>query len=200
MRDRTWCQRGPRILGYEPGWLWWAAVLVVVIAGLVFAGQHFKQTHRNRAYLEARAAHYADEQGLDLSLVRAVVQAESSWDWQAQSGKDARGLMQVTPIALADVRERFDVGRGDLFDVDYNLRVGTLYLAYLLKRFEGDVTLAVAAYHMGPTAVAKGLRENPGLASDELVKKIGGPQTRAYVDKVLGLYESLPVTPAIRSS
>ena len=74
---------------------------------------------------------------------------------------------------------------GDLFDPDYNVAVGTTYLAYLLKRFDNDRTLAVAAYHMGPTAIRRAMYADPGLSSLDLVQKHGGPQTRAYTAKVL---------------
>jgi len=189
MADRDWKKNGPRVFGYEPGWLWWAAVFVVVCGGLFYGSHQLERHQRNRAYLQERATFHATEQGLDVALVYAVIECESGWDWRAQSPVGAKGLMQVTEIALDDVRRLEDIGGGDLFDVDYNLRVGTLYLAYLLERFDGDVALAVAAYHMGPTAIAKGERKYPDLSSREMINKHGGPQTRAYVEKVLKLFE-----------
>lgn len=190
MRSNDWIKRGPRVLGYEPGWLWWAVFVAVVCGGLFWASQELGQRQRTRAYLEARARFHAAEQGLDAELVFAVIDAESGWDWQAQSPAGARGLMQVTPIALEDVIRLDGIAGGDLFDVDDNLRVGTLYLAYLLDRFEGDVQLAVAAYHMGPTAIAKGKRQYPGLSSREMIDQHAGPKTRAYLDKVMASYEA----------
>lgn len=114
---------------------------------------------------------HAEARGLPVRLVRAVVRAESGGHPRAHSDADARGLMQVTPTALEDVQNRFNLPDGDLFDPDYNLLVGTTYLKYLLDRFDGDAATAVQAYHMGPTAVA---RDKPP-----------GPQTRAYVQAVL---------------
>ena len=175
MRSGYWKGRRPTILGYEPGWLWWAAVLVLVVIGGWALKSELGQRKHNRAYLEERVAHHAAEQGLDPELVRAVVEAESGFDWQAESNLGAKGLMQVMPIALEDVQQRFDVGPGNLFDVDYNLHVGTLYLSYLVDRFDGDVRKAVQAYHMGPTSVRQG--------------KTPGPQTRAYVKKVMRLLD-----------
>lgn len=189
MLSRRFKRRGPRLFGYEPGWLWWAVVLVIfLVSGLTIRSELARQ-EKGQAFIDERIAYHATEQGLDVSLVRAVVEAESSFDWEAESNKNAKGLMQITPIALADVQRLMDVPDGNLFDVDYNLEVGTLYLSYLIDRFDGDVTLAVAAYHMGPTRVAKGMRKYPKLSSSELVKKVGGPQTRAYVKKVMRLYE-----------
>lgn len=189
MADRSWTKNGPRVFGYEPGWLWWAAAFVVVCGGLFWGNREFGRQHRTTAYLHERAAFYAQEQGLEVSLVNAVIEAESSWDWRAESSVGAKGLMQVTDIALEDVKRLEGIDDGNLFEVDYNLRVGTLYLAYLFDRFDGDITLAVAAYHMGPTAVSKGQRKYPDRSSRDMIEKHGGPQTRAYVKKVLGLYE-----------
>ena len=189
MVSKDWIKRGPRVFGYEPGWLWWAAVLIVVCVGLVFASLRLQSHHKTMVYLHERAAFHAAQQGLDVVLVNAVIEAESGWDWRAKSPLGAKGLMQVTEIALADVKRLEDIDPGNLFDVDYNLRVGTLYLAYLLDRFDGDVALAVAAYHMGPTRVAKGLRKYPDLSPKDMINKHGGPQTRAYVKKVLELIE-----------
>lgn len=190
MADPDWKKRGPKVFGYEPGWLWWAAVFVVICGGLFYGSMQLDTYQKNRTFLKERAAFHAEEQGLDVVLVNAVIEAESSWRWRAESPVGAKGLMQVTDIALADVKRLEDIEDGDLFDIDYNLHVGTLYLAYLLDRFDGDVALAVAAYHMGPTRVAKGQRKYPDLAPRDMIKKHGGPQTRAYVKKVLRLIEA----------
>jgi|GEM_PF-3507050 len=193
MRSSEWRQGGPSVLGYRPGWLWWAAVAVVLA---VFSAMLINQSLRYariQRYIGERIELHAKEQGLDPSLVRAVVQAESGGDWRARSAKGAMGLMQVTPIALEDVA-RLDTELGDvnLYDIDDNLHVGTVYLSHMIARFDDDVTLAVAAYHMGPTSISTGLRKYPDLSAYEMIQKHAGPQTRAYVDKVLRLYERSP--------
>lgn len=191
MRHRRWHRKGPKVLGYEPGWLWWAVVLLFVAGALYLWQDELSTRQRSAAYIDRRIAHHADQQGIDADLVRAVVRAESGGDWRAQSNKNARGLMQVTPVALEDVQRIADVGDGDLFDVDYNLHVGTTYLSHLLDRFDGNPTLAVAAYHMGPTRVSRGLSKYPDLPPREMVRRHGGPQTRAYVQKVLETYQQV---------
>ena len=189
MRDASWKRHGPALFGYQPGWLWWAAALIVVTLGGTLLIRQISSAMINARYIDQRIVHHASEQGLDVELVRAVVEAESGGDWRARSDADARGLMQVTPIALKDVRQREGLDAGDLFDVNYNLHVGTLYLKHLLERFDGDVALALAAYHMGPTDIARGLEKYPDLSSREMIRKHGGPKTRAYVDQVLQRYE-----------
>ena len=128
----------------------------------------------------------ARRHGLDSLLVASLVEAESSFLPRVVSPRGAVGLMQVMPVTERDVLERNpQLARGLLTDPDYNLRVGTTYLSYLLERFDGDLKLALAAYHMGPTKVAKAKQSDPGLTTDELIIKHAGPKTRAYVRNVL---------------
>jgi len=189
MQTKDWIKQGPRVFGYEPGWLWWAAVLVVLLVAGGYIGNAVHRHLTIQDYIDERIAFHADQQRLDEALVQAVVEAESGRDWRAESKVGAKGLMQVTDIARDDVKRLEGIDDGDLYDIDYNLHVGTLYLAYLLDRFDGDVALAVAAYHMGPTRVARGQRKYPDLSSRDMIDKHGGPQTRAYVKKVLKLIE-----------
>lgn len=113
--------------------------------------------------------YYAHDRGLNPRLVQAVIQVESAYNSEARSNKGAMGLMQLMP----DTAKLLQVS--DPYDPNQNVRGGTLYLRRQLDRF-GDLTLALAAYNAGPTAVAN----------------YGGvppyPETRNYVRKVLSLY------------
>lgn len=94
---------------------------------------------------EVRAASL--QHGVDEALVRAVIHAESAFNPNAVSHKGAQGLMQLIP-ATAD---RFGVT--DPFEPAQNIGGGVKYLAWLLNRFNGNVTLASAAYNAGEGAV-----------------------------------------------
>lgn len=91
----------------------------------------------------------AKESGVDPSLLRAVIHAESAFNRYAVSDKGAQGLMQLMPGTAADL------GVGDPFNAGENIRGGADYLAQLLKQFNGDEKLATAAYNAGPQNVAK---------------------------------------------
>ena len=86
---------------------------------------------------------------LDANLVLAVIEAESNFNPNALSPKNAQGLMQLIP-ATAD---RFGVE--DAWDPEQNVRGGMAYLRWLLKQFDGDVKLALAGYNAGEGAVQK---------------------------------------------
>jgi soluble lytic murein transglycosylase-like protein len=98
------------------------------------------------AYADEIAA-AAAEKGLDEAWVRAIIHTESAFRPDAVSPKGAQGLMQLMPATA----ERFGVT--DPFDPGQNIRGGVSYLAFLYRRFEGDLRLATAAYNAGEGAV-----------------------------------------------
>ncbi|HEY8009418.1 MAG TPA: lytic transglycosylase domain-containing protein [Rudaea sp.] len=100
------------------------------------------------AYRDEIAAASA-EFGVEPSLLRAVIHAESAFNPNAISDKGAQGLMQLMPATAADL------GVGSPFDVGQNIRGGAHYLALLLRQFNGDERLATAAYNAGPQNVQK---------------------------------------------
>lgn len=120
--------------------------------------------YRSPYQQEIRAA--AREHDVDPALVRAVIHAESAFNPKALSPKGAQGLMQLMPGTARDLEV------GNAMDAGENIRGGVQYLAWMLKRFDDDVTLATAAYNAGPGAV----------------ERYGGippyAETRAYVERV----------------
>ena len=109
---------------------------------------------------------------LDPKLVLSVIAVESNFDHRAQSPKAAQGLMQLIP----DTAERFNVRNA--FDATQNLRGGMRYLRWLLSYYRGNVRYALAAYNAGEGRV------------DQYKGVPPFPETRAYVQRVLGLYGS----------
>ena len=59
-------------------------------------------------------------------------------------------------------------------------------LDHLADRFDGDLHLVLAAYHMGPTRVGRVLGDNPGITGEQLVEQHANPTTRRYVRRVIG--------------
>lgn len=91
----------------------------------------------------------AREHGLAPELIKAVALVESGFDTHAVSPKGAQGLMQLMPATARQY------GVKDAFDPLQNLRAGTIHLRKLLDEFDGDLTLALAAYNAGSGAVRR---------------------------------------------
>ena len=89
------------------------------------------------------------DNGVESSLIRAIIHAESAYQADAVSPKGAQGLMQLMPQTAKMLQVE------DPFNPANNIAGGTRYLAELLMQFNGDITLAAAAYNAGPGAVTK---------------------------------------------
>jgi hypothetical protein len=120
------------------------------------------------ADVDAILAAASARHGVPLALLRAVAAVESGFRADAVSRAGAQGLMQLMPDTARDM------GVKDPFDPADNVNGGARYLAFLLKHFK-DERLAVAAYNAGPGRVGRAGRV-PDI-----------PETRAYVEQVLGL-------------
>ena len=129
------------------------AVLFTYIATCIACDIHskidFARTALNLDAYRTEIAAAAADYGIDSSLLRAVIHAESAFNPMALSSKGAQGLMQLMPGTAGDL------GVTDAFDAAQNIRGGARYLGELLKDFNGDAQLAAAAYSVGPGAVQK---------------------------------------------
>jgi soluble lytic murein transglycosylase-like protein len=180
---------------------WLTAAAAVGLAGV--CGTYYYLRWRHDEAIEARLNRlapiiwkYAQANTLPTELVREMIRAESGGDERAVSARNAKGLMQVTPVALEEVRRRNHLGSGDLFDADYNIHVGTAYLRWLLDEFDGDVYLALAGYNMGPTKLFAACRANPKMSGREIVEKVAPPVTIRYCRTILhGREVRLPGAP-----
>jgi len=127
----------------------------------------------------------AASHGVHSTLVRAVIEVESSYDRYAVSSKNARGLMQLIP----ETGRRFGVR--DFFDPEQNIQGGVRYLRFLLEKFEGDVDLTLAAYNSGENRVER-LGRIPYIPETiDYVRKV-----RAAIARLGGLASPLAALPA----
>ncbi|CAB4151481.1 LT_GEWL domain containing protein [uncultured Caudovirales phage] len=123
------------------------------------------------------------------SLVKRVIQQESSGNPEAVS-KDkygnpvAYGLMQLRPSTAAEVAKSLGLEDYDLKDPTTNIQLGSEYLKRMLKQFDGDVELALTAYHSGPGRVEALLKKTGGTTLSD-IRDLLGPVGQTYADQVL---------------
>jgi soluble lytic murein transglycosylase len=103
---------------------------------------------------------------VEASLVKAIIKAESYFDHKAVSHKGAQGLMQLMPQTANAMAVEHP------FDPEENIFGGTRYLSLLLKRFNNDKRLAVAAYNAGPERVETCNGIPPIAETERFVKKV----------------------------
>lgn len=132
----------------------------------------------------------ASASGVEYELLKAVIATESGFNANAVSPRGAIGLMQLMPETAA----RFGVRSGRdqtleqrLTDPRTNLHAGARYLAWLIKTFDGELDLALAAYNAGEGAVLRAGRQVPNFR-----------ETRDYVRKVTQLHQNLLPPRAVR--
>lgn len=111
--------------------------------------------------------------GVDSRLVKAIIKAESDFNPRAVSKKGAMGLMQIMPENF----QHLDIQNP--FDPEENIMGGTRYFRYLYDRFDGKLTLSLAAYNAGPTTVDNYNKTIPPYR-----------ETEQYVQRVLRYYRN----------
>ena len=112
----------------------------------------------------------ARKHNVDPKLVKAVIGAESNWNPKAVSSKGAIGMMQLMPKTASDM------GVCNPLNPEENIEGGVKYLKRLLEKFNGSLTLALAAYNAGPARVEK-VKGVPSI-----------PETENYVKRVMNEY------------
>lgn len=135
---------------------------------------------------------YAAEYNLDPLLVYSFIRTESSFDPQARSNVDARGLMQITEITFEWLKPRVGADESitfeDLYDPETNIRFGCYYVSRCMERYHQDVATAAASYHSGWGTVDN-LLANSAYSADGLTLSVFPyPQMNNYVAKITRAY------------
>ena len=153
----------------------------------------------NFSYPKAFSEHvsqFAEDYGVPESLAYSIIRAESSFYPSAVSPVGAVGLMQLMPATATFLHKGKSgkIGTAQLTNPELNIDLGIRHIQELIKRYDGNLVLAIAAYNSGSTPVDRWRKSFPALKSDEFIENIPYPETREYVKKVLTsmeIYKSL---------
>ncbi|MDQ6973959.1 MAG: transglycosylase SLT domain-containing protein, partial [Mariprofundaceae bacterium] len=137
---------------------------------------------------ESEVIQAAKHNQLKASMIWSIIRQESAFNPKAISRTGARGLMQLMPATAKDVVKKHHIrhrGGLNLSRPKHNIELGSLYIADMLKRFDGQQALAIAAYNAGPNRVAKWENAMPLTQEVLWVELIPFNETRRYVQHVL---------------
>lgn len=164
------------------------SIVIILFAALFIESSSFKTIIYPKKY-NSYVEKYAKQFNIDENLVYSVIKAESKFDKNAISKKDAKGLMQISDITRDWAIEELQLGDIDIYDPDTNIKIGCWYLNKLYKQF-GNLDLVIAAYNGGSGNVAKWLKNSEYSKDGKQLHSIPFQQTSSYVEKVKNNYAS----------
>ncbi|KQB77714.1 lytic transglycosylase [Clostridium butyricum] len=162
-------------------------ILLAVVVGSRYVVKEKFFPYKYQEYVDM----YSKEYNLDPLFVLSVMKTESKFDDNAHSHKNAVGLMQITVETgewAANEMGYTTFSKDDLYDEQYNIRMGCWYLRWLGDMFNNDRDLMVAAYNAGPTNVQNWLKDKNYSSNGKNIEYIPFGETKKYVDKVNTYY------------
>ena len=131
---------------------------------------------------------FAEREGVSEDLVWAILREESRFKSKALSSAGAMGLMQIIPQTGYEIARSLNWSAfkpSDLYQPIVNVRMGTHYLAMLLRQFSGNSVYTIASYNAGPDAVARWEGQRSSRPCEEFIEEIPYRETHLYVKKVM---------------
>lgn len=165
-------------------------ILLILLAVIIyFIAINLLYPRKYKDIIEQAASIY----NVDPNLIYAVIKQESNFNKDAVSSAGAKGLMQIidpTSKQMARKIDTIDDKNYDVFDPYTNIHIGTKYLSYLIKYFDGNYYLAIIAYNAGMGRVDIWLEAEYNEYTDyaKLLENIKYNETKTYFEKVLNYY------------
>jgi soluble lytic murein transglycosylase len=155
-----------------------------------FRGEILRQAYPQRFFPEVKAA--TVDYDWDPRIFHALVREESNFNPKIVSWAGARGLSQLMPRTAKQVAGWVKVpySKARLFEPAYNLRIGSRYFHFLMERYKNNPFMSMAGYNAGEGNVGKWRKRFGDLPTDEWVEMIPIRQTRHYVKRVAGTWQT----------
>ena len=168
-------------------------IILILIVFLIVFKNKIQRIFYPKLY-EEFVSMYSDEYGVDENLVFAVIKAESNFQEDAVSHKDALGLMQIMKETAEDVARKYNIeidfnnSEREILNVQNNIKIGTKYLAVLLEKYK-NIEVAVAAYNAGIGTVDNWIEKGIIKSDGSDIENIPYKETNNYVRKILRNYK-----------
>ena len=168
-------------------------IILILIVFLIVFKNKIQRIFYPKSY-EEFVSMYSDEYGVDENLIFAVIKAESNFQEDAVSHKDALGLMQIMKETAEDVARKYNIeidfnnSEREILNVQNNIKIGTKYLAVLLEKYK-NIEVAVAAYNAGIGTVDNWIEKEIIKSDGSDIENIPDKETNNYVRKILRNYK-----------
>lgn len=166
--------------------------LVLISLGIIFLYNNYLYPLNYKNEILA----YSEKYDVEPYLIASIINSESKFNKKAISSKGAVGLMQIMPKTGQWVIEKIsgeilelnviydkNSNSGILLNAEDNIKIGTYYLSYLLKKFS-DLNVAICAYNAGEGTVAGWLKNKNYSADGKTLDFIPYQETQLYLNKV----------------
>ncbi|MGD9488508.1 MAG: transglycosylase SLT domain-containing protein [Calditrichaceae bacterium] len=156
-----------------------------------FVEKSFMLKERFPFYYDNIVDKYAHRYGLEKEMLLSVMKQESVFESNVRSRANAYGLMQLMPFTAKDMARLAGVkyhSTEQLFDPEYNIHLGSLYVKQLFRQFDGRPELVLAAYNAGPNRAKRWMKIDGSDQMDVFIENIEFYETRDYVRKVMKNY------------
>ena len=133
---------------------------------------------------------YSQEYNVDENLIYALIKAESNFEVDAVSSKNAQGLMQLMYSTAEEVaiKNRIELTKENILQPETNINIGTKYISTLLEKYE-CVEVALAAYNAGIGNVDKWIENGTIKSNGSDIENIPFKETNTYVRKIMRDYK-----------
>ena len=167
-------------------------ICIIIILFILFKDKLLKILYP-KTYSEIISV-YAQEYDVEENLIYAVIKAESNFNNEAISNREAIGLMQIVEETAIDVANKnqievdIDNIEEELLDIDTNIHIGTKYLSTLLTQY-GNIEVALSAYNAGIGTVNNWIEKQIIQADGSDIENVPYKETNNYVRKILRDYQ-----------
>jgi len=162
-------------------WIFSILFVLTLLAGAFVMAVNMRFPVRYMHIIEAHAGEIEPE------VILAVIMAESSFRPHVQSHAGAQGLMQIMPATaewLAGLMGKTDFDPETIWHPEVNIAIGSYYLNWLKRRYNGNLNLALAAYNAGQGNVNRWLADTEISSDGVTLDRIPFAETRNYVERV----------------
>lgn len=163
-------------------------IILVLCVLFKFQNEFLKVIYPKK--FEEYVSKYALEYEVEENLIYAVIKAESNFDEDAISNKEAKGLMQLMNPTANEVAKKINIQITDenIQEPEYNIMLGTKYLSMMITKY-GNIELALTAYNAGSGTVDKWISDGTLKEDGSNIENIPYKETNNYVRKILRDYK-----------